>query len=127
MVRDSAMEGLPTTGTAPSGSGYRAIITAGHRIIWSCPHIHFTEHSGNACADLHLADVADKTFTGAATHTGAGSAADSKPEVAPSGAGYRAIVSSDGRVSWSCPHVHFTDHSARVCAEQHLGEGAALS
>jgi hypothetical protein len=38
----------------------------------------------------------------------------------PSGSGYRAVVTSDGRVVWSCRHVHFTDHSARACAEQHL-------
>jgi hypothetical protein len=110
---------------ASSGGGYVAVLTSGDRTVWSCRHVHFTEHSAKACAEHHLPDVADKPFTDAYMYIGSCSAADSKPGVAPSGAGYRAIVSRDGHVAWSCPHVHFTDHSARTCAEQHLGEGAA--
>lgn len=37
------------------------------------------------------------------------------PDVAPNGSGYRAVIESDGQVIWSCPHVHFTEHSARNC------------
>ena len=112
-------------GAAPSGGGYLATLTSGDRTVWSCSHVHFTDHSAKACAERNLANVAGKPFIGADALTGSDSAADSTPEIAPSGAGYRAIVSRDGRVAWSCPHVHFTDHSARICAEQHFGEGAA--
>ena len=112
---------------APSGGAYLAILTSGDRTVWSCSHVHFTEHSAKTCAERHLANAAGKPFMSADALTGSGFAADSAPNVAPSGAGYRAIVSRDGRVAWSCPHVHFTDHSARTCAKQHLGEGAARS
>lgn len=54
------------------------------------------------------------------TPTNGGDTGNSKPEVAPSGTGYRGITTRDGGVTWSCPHVHFTDHSARKCAERHL-------
>lgn len=43
-----------TPGVAPSGSGYRAIITSRDRVIWTCSHVHFTEHSAKACAERHL-------------------------------------------------------------------------
>lgn len=43
-----------------------------------------------------------------------------KPGFETSGSGYRAVVTSSERVVWSCRHVHFTDHSARACAERHL-------
>ena len=43
-----------------------------------------------------------------------------KPGSVASGTGYRAMVSDDERRLWSCSHVHFTEHSARACAEQHL-------
>ena len=46
------------------------------------------------------------------------------PDVVPSGGGYQAVVRRDGRMVWSCRHVHFTDHSARHCAEQHLAPSA---
>ena len=46
-----------------------------------------------------------------------------KPQSVASGSGYRAIITDDGHVVWSCSHVHFTEHSARVCAEQHLRLG----
>jgi hypothetical protein len=36
------------------------------------------------------------------------------------GGGYRAVVTRDGEVVWRCAHVHFTDHSARACAEREL-------
>jgi hypothetical protein len=44
----------------------------------------------------------------------------SEPAVVISGGGYRAVNTSAGSVEWSCRHVHFTDRSARNCAEQHL-------
>jgi len=43
-----------------------------------------------------------------------------EPDVAPSGTGYRAIITRGSLVVWSCPHVHFTDHSARSCAQQNM-------
>ena len=43
-----------------------------------------------------------------------------KPGSVASGSGYRATVFDDERRLWSCPHVHFTEHSARACAEEHL-------
>lgn len=52
-------------------------------------------------------------------------AEDAQPGILPSGSGYRAVVSRDGMVAWSCPHVHFTDHSARACAERRVAEEAA--
>jgi hypothetical protein len=41
-------------------------------------------------------------------------------EVTLSGGGYRAITTRDGAVGWACKHVHFTDRSARNCAEEHV-------
>jgi len=69
-------------------------------------------------------NVADKTCMSAETHANIVPAAALKPEAAPSGAGYRATVSRDGPVMWLCRHVHFTDHSARACAERYLREVA---
>jgi hypothetical protein len=45
-------------GVVSSGGGYRAIFTVGDRRVWSCPHVHFTEHSARACADRHFRKVA---------------------------------------------------------------------
>jgi hypothetical protein len=39
-------------GVAPSGSGFRAIARRGGTVIWSCPHVHFTEHSAKNCPAL---------------------------------------------------------------------------
>ena len=36
------------------------------------------------------------------------------------GGGFRAISTRAGLVEWACKHVHFTDRSARNCAEQHV-------
>lgn len=52
---DAAGADSTTPGVAPSGTGYRAMATSGDRIIWSCSHVHFTEHSAKACAERHLA------------------------------------------------------------------------
>jgi len=38
-----------------------------------------------------------------------------EPGIVPSGGGFRAVLRHDGAVVWRCPHVHFTDHSARAC------------
>jgi len=43
-----------------------------------------------------------------------------EPAVVTGGGGYRAVNTRGGNVAWSCKHVHFTDRSARNCAEQHL-------
>jgi hypothetical protein len=45
---DDGAAGL-TSDVRPSGSGYRAVITRAGRVIWSCPHVHFTEHSARNC------------------------------------------------------------------------------
>jgi hypothetical protein len=60
---DAAADGA-TPGVAPSGGGYRAIITSRHRVIWSCSHVHFTEHSAKACAERHLARTGPPFFLG---------------------------------------------------------------
>ena len=44
----------------------------------------------------------------------------SQAAVTQSGGGYRAISTQAGTVDWACKHVHFTDRSARNCAEQHV-------
>jgi hypothetical protein len=44
----------------------------------------------------------------------------SQAGVTLSGGGYRAISTHAGLVDWACKHVHFTDRSARNCAEEHL-------
>ena len=38
-----------------------------------------------------------------------------EPATIASGSGFRAVVRRDGDVVWQCPHVHFTDHSAKAC------------
>jgi hypothetical protein len=38
-----------------------------------------------------------------------------EPGIIPSGSGFRAVVRRDDDVVWQCPHVHFTDHSAKAC------------
>ena len=37
-----------------SGAAYRGVVRRGDQIVWVCPHIHFTDHSGRACALKHL-------------------------------------------------------------------------
>ena len=44
----------------------------------------------------------------------------SEAAVTHNGGGFRAISTQAGIVEWSCKHVHFSDRSARNCAEQHL-------
>lgn len=41
------------------------------------------------------------------------------PGVIASGGAYRATVTGDGG-TWRCPHVHFTQQSAKACAERHV-------
>ena len=43
-----------------------------------------------------------------------------KPDAVVSGPAYRGVVRRADRIVWSCPHTHFTDHSARACAAGHL-------
>ena len=38
-----------------------------------------------------------------------------KAESVPQGSGFRAVIVKDGEIIWRCPHVHFTDHSAKAC------------
>jgi len=38
-----------------------------------------------------------------------------EPGIIPSGGGFRAVLRHDGEIVWRCPHVHFTDHSAKAC------------
>jgi len=38
-----------------------------------------------------------------------------EPGVFPMGSGFRAVLRRDGTIVWRCPHVHFTDHSAKAC------------
>lgn len=45
---------------------------------------------------------------------------EARPDVLPTGGGYRALVRRGGAIVWSCFHVHFTEHSARACAERRL-------
>ena len=49
----------------------------------------------------------------------------STADVTQSGGGYRAISTHAGAVDWACKHVHFTDRSARNCAEQHVQRASA--
>ena len=48
-------------------------------------------------------------------------AEDSLPTagVTTSGGSYRAKA-TNGADTWLCPHVHFTQASARTCADQHV-------
>lgn len=113
---------------AATGSGYRASVTGVMRSLWSCAHVHFTEHSARACAEEHLRawplrPQREAGFVGEANtwlERGRVEAGDLKPGVVAGSGGYRAIITGQIRKSWSCPHVHFTDHSARACAERHL-------
>lgn len=45
-------DGAVETGVAASGGGFRAVARRGGEIIWSCPHVHFTEHSAKNCPAL---------------------------------------------------------------------------
>ncbi|HXK32792.1 MAG TPA: hypothetical protein VNM91_02125 [Dehalococcoidia bacterium] len=52
---DSATDsdgGAVETGVAPSGGGFRAVARRDGEIVWSCPHVHFTEHSAKNCPAL---------------------------------------------------------------------------
>jgi hypothetical protein len=40
--------------------------------------------------------------------------------VIPSGGGFRAVLRRGDEIAWRCPHVHFTDHSAKACAAREL-------
>jgi hypothetical protein len=53
------------------------------------------------------------------THTDASQAAATRD-----GGGFRATSTHAGLVDWACKHVHFTDRSARNCAEKHLRNGS---
>jgi hypothetical protein len=53
------------------------------------------------------------------THTEASKAAATRD-----GGGFRAISTHAGQVDWACKHVHFTDRSARNCAEEHVRQAA---
>ncbi len=46
-------------GFVNSGSGYRAVVTSGERVVWSCRHVHFTDHSARADAERHLKQLDD--------------------------------------------------------------------
>ena len=37
-----------------------------------------------------------------------------------SGGGFRAVLRRGDEIVWRCPHVHFTDHSAKACAAREL-------
>ena len=43
-----------------------------------------------------------------------------EPGVVQIGTGYRGVARYKGILIWRCPHVHFTEHSARSCAEGRL-------
>jgi hypothetical protein len=43
-----------------------------------------------------------------------------EPGVVQTGTGYRGVARYKGILLWRCPHVHFTDHSARACAAGRL-------
>jgi hypothetical protein len=43
-----------------------------------------------------------------------------QPDAEPTGSGFRGVLKEDGRVIRRCPHVHFTTHSAKNCAERVL-------
>lgn len=43
--------------------------------------------------------------------------------VTTSGGSYRAKATT-GADTWLCPHVHFTQGSARTCADQHVKKAA---
>jgi len=113
---------------ASTGSGYWASVIGDARPLWSCPHVHFTEHSALACAEEHLRTWRRLPRREAAIASAASMWLERghvderalKPGAVASGGGYRAIITDVTRESWSCPHVHFTEHSARACAERHM-------
>ena len=41
-----------------NGGAFRAQLKRGDVVVWSCPHLHFTDHSAKACAERHLAEIA---------------------------------------------------------------------
>jgi hypothetical protein len=41
-------------------------------------------------------------------------------DIVPSGGGFRAVLRRGDEIVWRCPHVHFTDHSAKACAARQL-------
>jgi len=47
-----------------------------------------------------------------------------KAGATPSGGAFRGVVTVNGQRIWVCPHVHFTDHSAKACAERQMRSGA---
>ena len=113
---------------AATGSGYRASVIGDPRPLWSCPHVHLTEHSALACAEERLGtwrrmprgEAARAIAASIWLEVSRGEERALKPGSVASGGGHRAVITGVTRDSWSCPHVHFTDHSARACAERHL-------
>ena len=106
-----------------TGSAYRASVTGKARPVWSCTHVHFTEHSARACAEEHLRTWPRSREAAATTRLLSSqelAPLAMKPGVLMTGGGYRAIITDATHKSWSCPHLHFTDHSARACAERLL-------
>ena len=61
-----------------------------------------------------------RSAPGAAETAATGNENELTPGVVPSGSGYRAVLKRNGEIVWSCPHVHFTEHSARNCPAQRL-------
>jgi hypothetical protein len=57
VTSDATDTATPNTGegakviqeVVPTGGGYRAVIKRDGDIIWSCSHVHFTEHSARSC------------------------------------------------------------------------------
>jgi hypothetical protein len=43
-----------------------------------------------------------------------------EPGAVQTGTGYRGVARHKSIVIWRCPHVHFTEHSARACAAGRL-------
>ena len=110
--------------SAATGSGYRASVTGEARPMWTCDHLHFTEHSALACANAYVRALrrpaVNARSTGVSPARNRPAEGHLKPGVAAGGGAYRAIVIDATRRPWSCVHVHFTEHSARACAERHL-------
>jgi hypothetical protein len=44
-------------GSMATGAGFRAVVTRGDSVVWSCNHVHFTDHSAKADAQAHLATM----------------------------------------------------------------------
>lgn len=57
-TRADARDGPAETGVAASGGGFRAVARRSGQVIWSCPHVHFTEHSAKNCPALRRAGFA---------------------------------------------------------------------